>query len=263
MTICASVKVRDGLVLGTDSMTQIWGQDAAGNRGVIKAYSNARKLFQIGQLPIGVMTYGIGNLGPRSIQSFIRDFSSRYSGQPDVKSVSQELYGLLSTAYQDQFGDTRGGHLGFFIAGYSPEQVFPEEWEFQLPRDKEIRQVRPGDQFGASWRGVDLPFTRLYKGYDSRIIADLRELGISEEAFLTIMKKYESPVAYDGMPVQDAVDFAIFILQTTIGLSTFELGVPSCGGPLQIATILPEKERFCWVQEPAITAVVQCLDRRK
>lgn len=254
MTICTSVKVRDGLVLGTDSMTQILGQDQHGNRLTVKSYCNARKLFQIGKSPIGVMTYGIGNLGPRSIQGFVREFSSDYSAENNVKSVSKNLFEFFNKAYHDEFGDTPGAPLGFFIAGYSSVQPFPEEWEFLLPRDKEIRRVRPLDQFGASWRGTDLPFIRLYKGYDPRTVQELRKMGVSEEVIDKAVKRFESPVAYNGMPVQNAANFAVFILQTTIGLSTFELGSPSCGGPLQIATILPETG-FEWLAKP--TLVVQ------
>jgi hypothetical protein len=67
-----------------------------------------------------------------------------------------------------------------------------------------------------------------------------------------MVQRYESPVIYDGMPVQDAINFVVFILQTTIGLATFESGVPSCGGPSQIATVLPE-DGFQWVKEPALS----------
>jgi len=258
MTICASVKVRDGLVLGTDSMTQIWGQDPEGNRLPIKSYANARKLFQIGNLPIGVMTYGIGNIGPRSVYSFVREFSLKFSTATDidasVKSVSQALYEFISTAYREQFEEAPQPSLGFFIAGYSPGEVFPEEWEFHLPVDHNIRQVRPREQFGASWRGVSIPFTRLYKGFDPRALAELEQMGVQKE-IIEVIKKFESPVVYDGMPVQDAVNFVVFILQTTIGISTFELGSPSCGGPLQIATVLPE-EGFKWIKEPSLVASV-------
>ena len=139
------------------------------------------------------------------------------------------------------------------MAGYSPTQPFPEEWEFRLPQDQQICQVRSPDKFGASWRGIEIPFTRLYKGYDPRIISDLKKMGIAEDAIEQV-KKYESPVVYDGMPVQDAINFVVFILQTTIGISTFEIGVPSCGGPLQVATVLPDTG-FQWVKEPNLHIV--------
>lgn len=255
MTICASVKVRDGLVLGTDSMTQIWGQnEQTGQRLPIKNYANARKLFRIAGLNIGAMTYGIGNLGPRSVYGFVREFSSDYTGKPDVQSVTQALYEFISTAYREQFADTGSPVLGFFIAGYSPSAAFPEEWEFQLPKDEEAHQVRPTEQFGASWRGTSIPFTRLHFGFDPRAMEELKQMEVEERVF-EVLKKYASPIVYDGMPVQDAINFAVFILQTTIGLSTFELGTPSCGGPLQVAMVLPETG-FEWVKEPKPVATV-------
>lgn len=252
MTICASVKVRDGLVLATDSMTQIWGQDEKGNRHPIKNYPNARKLFQICDHPIGVMTYGIGNLGPRSIYGFLRDFSSNYTEGKDVESVSRHLYNFIAQAYREQFESGEEPGLGFFIAGYSPGADFPEEWEFILPHDSKIRPVRPLEQFGSSWRGTSVPFTRLYKGFDPRALEELEKKKMPEEV-IQILKKYESPVVYDGMPVQEAINFAFFILQTTIGVSTFEVGAPSCGGPIQTATILPEVG-FKWIEKPSLEA---------
>jgi hypothetical protein len=254
MTICASVKVRDGLVLGTDSMTQIWAEDQDGNRRPVKNYSNARKLFQIDELPIGVMTYGLGNIGPRSIHGFLRDFSTDYEGEDSVEAVSANLHQFIGEAYREQFEEGPKPNLGFFVAGYSPGEYFPEEREFLLPRDSDVRLVRPLEGFGASWRGANIPFTRLYKGFDPRALDNIKGMDGTEEV-VEELQKYESPVVYDGMPVQDAIDFAIFILQTTIGLSTFEVAFPSpiCGGPLQIATVLPE-EGFRWIAKPSLSA---------
>ena len=55
--------------------------------------------------------------------------------------------------------------------------------------------------------------------------------------------------------MQDAVNFAAYIVKTTIGMATYESGVPSCGGPLQIATILPE-EGLCWIERPDLAVQV-------
>ena len=248
MTICAGVKVREGLILGTDSMTQIWGQDQSGNLGVIKTYANAQKLFQVAALPIGLMTYGIGNLGPRSIQGLINDFNRTDRRDQSVKSVTLELFNFIKPEYDACTGDASRPPLGFYVAGYSPEESLPEEWEFVLPKDEGILRVRPEDKVGASWRGSDIPFTRLYKGYDPRMLGDLLKHGVKKKVIDSVIKNYESPVAYDGMPVQDAINFVGFILRTTIGVASFEVGPPGCGGPLQLAVILPERG-FVWLQQ--------------
>ena len=98
MTIVCSVKVRDGLILGTDSMTQISAPMDDGGVQVLKSYSNARKReVAVEQKPV----------------------------------------------------------LGFYVAGYTQGEPFPEEFEFLLPRDDAPFRARDVDQFGASWRGVD------------------------------------------------------------------------------------------------------------
>lgn len=53
----ASVKVRDGLVLASDSMTQVTiPSEPPAPPQWAKAYANARKLFQLADLPVGVVT---------------------------------------------------------------------------------------------------------------------------------------------------------------------------------------------------------------
>jgi hypothetical protein len=232
-------------------MTQVHGQ-----QGVIKTYSNARKLFQISTLPIGVMSYGVGNIGPRSIQSFMREFGSSASSK-DVKGVTDSLLGFVKTAYDAHFDQTeQKPDLGFYVAGYSIGKVFAEEWEFRLPVDDKPKAVRPETGFGASWRGIAIPFTRLYRGYDPRIESDLRGLGLLTDPIEKALKRYESPIVFDGMPVQDALNFAVYVVRTTIGMATYEVGPPSCGGPLQVATILPDAG-FKWIHDPQIAVQEQ------
>ncbi len=253
MSIGACVKVRDGVVLGTDSMTQIWAVDPKGTRVAIKNFRNARKLFQIGDLPIGIVTYGVGNLGNRSTQGLIFEFSSGYEGDPNVESVARSLFDHFKEPFESIYdtSDSMQTGLGFFVAGYSPDQPLSEEYEFLLPRDQGVKTVRPMDQVGASWRGVELPFTRLHRGFDPRLLEDLVSKGVSRTLIDEATTKYKMPVVYDGMPVQDAVNLVVFILQTTIGVAAFEPGFSSCGGPLQVA-VVQRSEEFKWIQEPSL-----------
>ena len=70
MSIVASVKVYDGIVIGAESMTQLFANVPGNPQPVcIKAYSHARKIFQVGRL--GILTFGGGNIGNRSIESFV------------------------------------------------------------------------------------------------------------------------------------------------------------------------------------------------
>jgi hypothetical protein len=79
---------------------------------------------------------------------------------------------------------------------------------------------------------VPAPFTRLYRGLDPRIEPELVALGVKADDLSRIKEKYVAPIVFDGMPVQEAIEFTAFILRTTIGMSKFEAGIASCGGPL-------------------------------
>ncbi len=258
VTIVASVKVRDGLVLGTDSMTQISAPTPEGGVQVLKAYSNARKLFQIKDAPVGVMTYGLGNIGNRSIEGLVLDFCRTPEADiGTIEEITANLYAFVSAQYNDVFGELQQEQrpvTGFFVAGYSEDAPFPEEFEFVFPRDEAPVPARGADEFGAGWRGFDAPFIRLYKGFDPYVIPSrLQARGLTEDDLNEVFSAdgLETAVIFDGMPVQDAINFAAYILDTTIGWTTFALGAPACGRPLQVATILADGG-FQWVEKPEL-----------
>lgn len=247
MTIVATVKVRDGLILATDSMTHV--QSGA---QFLKAYENAHKLFQIGDRPVGAMTFGLGNIGNRSVESLMLEFRSKLGNRRAVSTITQTLFDFIRSCYDAQFGNTPADEkpdLGFIVAGYSPGKPFAEEMEFVLPRDAKPSAIRGLEDWGALWRGIELPFTRLWKGLDPRLYDRMQARGLSVPDIEADIQDLETPVMYPGMPVQDAINFAKYILNATIGYAEFSVGVPACGGPLQLATILPD-EGFAWVRKP-------------
>jgi hypothetical protein len=251
MTIVTCIKVRDGLVLGTDSMAHI---QRGGEFG--RSFTHARKLFQVGDLPIGVITYGLGNVGHRSIESLMREFGEELrKNQRTVGSVSNALYKFMKAAYDghaEVVADSEElSGLGITLAGYSPGQVFAEIRKFELPVDPKPTTVLEEEEFGASWWGVVAPFFRLSKGYGPLVRIRLEEAGLDEQATATLLDDLAIDVFFDAMPVQDAVDYAAFILNTTIGFTTYTTQVSPCGGPLQVATILPDGS-FNWLAKPEV-----------
>jgi hypothetical protein len=108
---------------------------------------------------------------------------------------------------------------------------------------------------GASWRGIQIPFTRLFFGVDPRIEQILTQVGMNQAqigAFRdSVNTQLRSSVAFDGMPLQDALGFCRFIIEVTIGLSTYEMGVPTCGGRINIA-VITHSAGFQWISEPRL-----------
>jgi hypothetical protein len=230
----------------------------------IKAYSHARKIFKVGE--IGVLTFGGGNIGNRSIESFVDEFSLEEAGrlkdEPQVdrtvQGVATRLLAFMRAHYDPVFGalpEPQRPVIGFYVAGYSPNQPLASEWEFLLPAAQAPTQARADGVMGASWRGIHFPFTRLFFGVDPRVDQILATLGMNPEQVAAFRQNVNtqlmSKVAFDGMPLQDAVGFCRFIIETTIGLATYETGVASCGGRINIAAIT-RSGGYQWVSEPKL-----------
>ena len=246
MSIVASTLVHDGLVIGADSMTQITGRDDTGNIVMIQSYQHAQKLYQFSSR-IGVATWGVGNVGPRSVGSFIAEYSRQTNKDHGVEGVAQGLLKTFQDVYKKEFSgfdQEKWPSLGVLVGGYSPENPLAEAWEFVFPGGDKPSRVRAPKTFGASWRGVIRPFTRIYEGIDPQLAYDLRKQGIKDKE----LKKLASPFVFDGMPIQEAIDFVVFILQTTINAAKFEIGSSSCGGPLWVSLIT--RDNFEWIQRP-------------
>lgn len=252
MTIVTCVKVRDGLVLGTDSMAHI---QRGGEFG--RAFTHATKLFRVGELPMGVMSYGLGNVGHRSIESLMREFSAGLKkDQKTVDAVGKALFKFMKKQYDAHAeaqpeGDELPG-LGIALAGYSDGEVFAEQMQFELPGDVKPTTALEKEEFGALWWGVAAPFFRLSMGYGPLVRVRLEEAGLEEEAASKLLDDLAIDVFFDAMPVQDAVDYATFVLDTTISFTRFTMQVSACGGPLQVATILPDG-KFAWLAKPEVS----------
>jgi hypothetical protein len=283
MTIVAVTKSRDCLAIGTDSMTTVVGPGANGTTQVLKGYSNATKLFQLGTLPIAIATWGIGNIGSLSVGGMVSDFQSHIDSKPTIPktipSIAQELATFVQTLYANAFPlipvtptATKPSApsitpspkpttpdipalppnlpiLGFFLGGYSVNVQLPELWEVRFPGPM-INLVRGPNDFGANWRGIEIPYSRLYFGFDPRIADVLTNAGVSPQLIQQVSTQFAIPVIFDSMPIQDTIAFTEHILRTTIGVSTYEMGQALCGDPIQVAVIV-RRRGYVWVHEPA------------
>lgn len=261
MSVVATVKVYDGIVLGAESMTQL-SQNVGGQQQWVKSYENAQKLFQLGHLPVGVLTYGAGNIGRRSVESFVREFSRSQTAATDkvpvdVEQISRQFHLFMQQQHAGAFGEMPAEQqpaMGFIVAGYSGDEHLASEWEFILPNDSEPRRVQQQDVIGAAWRGVHNPFSRLIFGIDPTYEQSLLQVGATAQEIQRLKNVVQSgttQIAFDGMPLQDAIGCCRFIIQTTIGWCTYALGAAMCGGPIKLATITPGAG-FEWVTRPKL-----------
>jgi len=265
MTIAISMKVNDGIVLAADSATTIIGRDSQGRTVVVNIYNTANKIFNLRKgLPIGAITWGTGSIGQASISTLAKDFRKLITNNDEWK-INPEGYTIKEVAkkfkrfifeehYIKEFKSWRKKPpLGFMIVGYSSGEPLAEEWKMDIVNGecKEPYLIRKPNEVGIAWNGESEAITRLYLGFGIRLPKVLKEYGLNDEDVQKIMKLCKRKLAVQmitpPMPIQDAINLARFLVETTIYFSKFAPGAPTVGGPIEVAAIT-KHEGFKWIK---------------
>lgn len=280
MSICISVKVSEGLVLAADSSVAIQGRIGGiakqEQAGILKTYDHARKLSQIKDYPIGTLTWGTALIGARSVESLIKEYEyfllsleeeqekireQRMRDEADinkrpeynVRGIANGLLKHVKNFYDAEFaGESEQPRLGILVSGYSSGNFFPKQWLIELHKPVELKEVRPDvdgkPSFGADWFGLTDAIIRLHWGRDDNAINILaKHFKVSDDEIQQLLNRLEYPVIYNGMPLQDAIDYAVYVVNVVIGRFRFVVGAPLCGGEIDVAVITPNE--FNWIQK--------------
>ncbi len=270
MTICVSVKVAEGLVFAADSVTTLLGAiktPQGTQEGAIQMFEFANKVTQVKDYPIAVMSWGAASISDRTIQSLVMEFEYNYPFAQEnqgykVEKVASELVTFIGNRYDAKYPhkDDKGQPnkqrpvLGLAIGGYSDKEFFADQFNIEFPRKEKLDISRPNKpdgspNFGANWYGQGGALFRLIKGFDQASIKKLVERGADKD----IVQKWiddnvsELQIIFDGMPLQDAIDFANYAARVVIGISRFGMGAPTCGGDIDIAVMRPNN--FDWASQ--------------
>lgn len=243
--------------------------DGAVKEGVIQTFYNAKKLLQLGNdLPIGVLTWGQAFIGSRTIESLVREWEYNNSWQslntfrkayPDkqysVQNCAKELMEHITKAHQEEFGEIpkeQQPGVGLVVAGYSEQGFFPEIWRFVVPFDDDVSNQRPDvdgkPNFGASWFGITEPIVRLHFGRDDSAVQIISEkFNIPPDELRNALRPLEYQVPFPQMPLQDAIEYAHYMISVVIGRFRFVVGAELCGGQIDIAAIT--QREFNWISK--------------
>lgn len=92
---------------------------------------------------------------------------------------------------------------------------------------------------------------RLINGVSQALPTALKNLGVDEGRTMDyttcIIEEVREDFVQDGMPIQDAIDLADYLVDTTIKYARFAPGHATVGGPIEIAAIT-RHEGFKWIQ---------------
>lgn len=259
MTIAINAKIHEGVVLASDSATTLINQHG----GVVNVYEHANKIFNLYKgLPIGAITYGLGNIGHASIATLAKDFRCDLENKIDpenyeLKDIAEMFSDFISEKYEKVFEKAPIPNrpiLGFIIAGYSSESDLPEEYKITFPQQVKPNSIRQPDEVGLTWNGEIEPLTRLILGHGGHLQHSVQKainhFKSENDAgqFIQILKQ-DSQVSLisPGMPLQDVIYLSEYLVETAIKFAKYRPGAQTVGGPIEIA-VISKHEGFKWIK---------------
>lgn len=269
MSLAIAIKGVDGIVLAADSRGTLT-REANSSSGVNSStvyYDNAQKLLGLSDKKnVGFVTYGapaIQNPATRLVHSFLPEFEASLGSAKTRRNLSVEdcafkLGQFFSAKWQEAQMPQDSSQMMFVIGGYDTGKPTGKVFEVNIPS-----QVRPVEHFssdgeyGIFWGGQADFASRLYTGCDNRLpfilqemfeLTDQRRIETRNE----IVKKLQADIPLGHLPLQNCVDLAILLLNTTVEMHKLIVGERGVGGPIDVATITPN-EGFVFIQQKSIT----------
>jgi hypothetical protein len=255
MTVIVSVKINDGIVMASDSASTF----ANG-----QVYLNADKIVNLVKgLPIGAMVTGDGGIGNESISTIFKDLRARLDGTAGHPwAINRGAYTMqeIAARVQDILVNEKVAawpqhnvQMRVRLCGYSANRPLPEIWQLTIDGQKPaVAALNRGENDGGpNWDGEYEPLNRLFLGLGLSFRDAAKKAGFDVDAKQEsqIISGLVQPMWTTAMPIQDAIDLARFMVDTTASYVRFRLDQQpkTVGGPIEIATIT-KHEGFKWVQ---------------
>lgn len=227
MSLVVTVYVPSGIVMAADSrMTVVRseerqeGEQRTRIQQQLVLSDNAYKVVALHSIGVGVSIYDAGVINNQPVDSHVHRFEEEMlTPEDDVISASEKFLEY----FQRNFPKV---NVGFHVAGYRQEgrASVPYVLVGHTTRDPGVRRVNVNNenrvQYGILRSGDILVVNRLI-----------------DQSHLPL---------FAAMPLQDAVDYAVHLIRTTIETLRFEPRFPSVGGPIDVLVVTPQGMR--WVQ---------------
>lgn len=228
MSLVVTVYVPSGIVMAADSRMSVLRSEEKDEDGAtvkvqqqIVLSDNAYKVVALRSIGVAVGMYDTGVINNQPVDSHVHRFEEEeITAEDDVVSCSEKFLAYFQANHA-------GVPVGFHVAGYRMENRTSAPFVFVGHTTKQpgVRRVNVGGDDGSLQYGI------------------LRSGDI--QVANRLIEKSQLPL-FAAMPLQDAVDYAVHLIRTTIDTMRFEPRFPGVGGPIDVIVVTPQEMR--WVQ---------------
>ena len=195
-----------------------------------------------------------------TIHSYLPELeeSLKDEGRLTVKEFAKRLGSFFNEQWKQTMPDDFDDNVTFMVGGYDEGEPYGRVYETKVPsRLKPVEQHVNADSFGISIGGQHEYVNRLVGGIDSRVLGLVKgALDLDDDAANELSNHLRSnigtPIPYQFLPLQDCVDFSIFLIRTTMEMMRFIVSTRGVGGPIDVA-VVTRTEGFQAVQQKKIS----------
>ena len=180
---------------------------------------NAQKLIALDEAGVGISCFDSVIIEGQAVETHIQEFDMVERPRPTegIETIASHLI----AHFKDRFP---GVSVGFHVAGYRREgdRLTPQVYSCHT-------QIEP----------VPIRRNTNEKG---KVV-----YGITRSGETSIVNRIIDPNStpyFDAMPLQDAIDYVLFLMHTTIDTLRFEPRYAAVGGPIDVLVITPNQMRF-------------------
>jgi len=238
MSLIVTINVPEGIVMASDSRqwVTIEGKKPDGKEFKVETVSSdaVMKTFLLGKQQVGVSNYGQDLLNGVPMGSYIKRFiEEELAPADDATTIPKKLVEYFRKSFPD-------ADAGFHVAGYKKEGKASVAYVYRCHVAKNIverRNIKPDGSlaYSASWSGqIDV------------LTSIVSSVTVKDEKGADKVIRAPAPIIWDAMTLQDAIDFSIYAIRTTIDTMRFQARPKNVGGPIDVLVLTPEETK--WIQ---------------
>lgn len=239
MSLIIAVYVTEGIVMASDSRQSITigGKTPSGEEFKVETINSddVTKTFLLESQQVGIAIFGQDLLDGVPMASHIKRFiEEELVAADDVNTIPEKLVTHFRKSSPQ-------ADVGFHVAGYKKDGKVsvPYLYHCHVGNNKvERRNVKPDGSinYGATWSGQSDIVTSILNPVTHNV-------GKKKEII-----RAPIPIIWAAMTMQDAIDFSIYAIRTTIDTMRFQARPKNVGGAIDVLLLTPDSGGR-WIQK--------------
>lgn len=238
MSLVIAVYVPEGIVMASDSRQSVTieRKSPKGEKFKVETVNSDAviKTFLLENQQVGISNFGQDLIDGVPIAGQIKKFiETELVAADDIGTIPKKLLEY----FRKSFGNI---NTGFHVAGYKKEDrvSMPHVYHCHVGRNTlQRRNIKPDGSlaYGATWSGqIDI------------LTSIVNPVKIKDEKGNEKIVRPVAPIIWDAITLQDAIDFSIYAIRTTIDTMRFQARPKNVGGPIDVLLLTPEEVK--WIQ---------------